>query len=45
MMAAYGNEDYPQRAQECACDAYLTKPIDFTPHKEQIRAIADEAGA
>ena len=41
MMTAYGNETYRQRAHECHCDGYLTKPIDFNALKEQIRAFAD----
>lgn len=41
MMTAYGNEDYRQRAEECKCDGYLTKPIDFNALKERIRVFAD----
>lgn len=41
MMTAYGNETYRQRAEECECDGYLTKPIDFNVLKERIRTFAD----
>ena len=40
MMTAYGNETYRRRAQECQCDGYLTKPIDFRALKERIWAYA-----
>ncbi len=41
MMTAYGNEAYQQRARDCGCDGYLTKPIDFTALKARIRIHAD----
>ncbi len=42
MMTAYGNDDYRTRAEECHCDGYLTKPIDFRSLKEKIRSFAAE---
>ena len=42
MMTAYGNDNYRQRAQDCNCDGYLTKPIDFNDLKARIRAQATE---
>jgi CheY-like chemotaxis protein len=36
MMTAYGNENYRRRAEECECDGYLTKPIDFNALKDRI---------
>ena len=41
MMTAYGNDAYRELAQECECDGYLTKPIDFRALKEQIRTFAN----
>jgi DNA-binding response OmpR family regulator len=41
MMTAYGNEVYRERAEACACDGYLTKPIDFGALKDRIWAFAD----
>ena len=40
MMTAYGNDAYRRRAEECQCDGYLTKPIDFRALKERIWAYA-----
>ena len=40
MMTAYGSDDYRRRAEACACDGYLTKPIDFDALKERIHAFA-----
>ena len=42
MMTAYGNDTYRQRAQECECDGYLTKPIDFDALKARIRDFAEK---
>lgn len=44
MMTAYGSDDYRRRAQDCECDGYLTKPIDFTALKAQIQQMADRDG-
>ena len=41
MMTAYGNDAYQRRAEECQCDGYLTKPIDFKALKDRIWAYAD----
>ncbi len=41
MMTAYGNDSYRTRAEECQCDGYLTKPIDFKALKQRIWAFAD----
>jgi CheY-like chemotaxis protein len=41
MMTAYGNEVYRERAEACACDGYLTKPIDFGALKDRIWALAN----
>ncbi len=41
MMTAYGSDAYLQRAQECRCDGYLTKPLDFPALKERIRSFAN----
>ena len=40
MMTAYGNDAYRRRAEECQCDGYLTKPIDFKALKERNWAFA-----
>ena len=42
MMTAYGSDSYREKAKQCQCDGYLTKPIDFNELKEKIR---DFAGA
>ncbi len=41
MMTAYGNDAYRRRAEECQCDGYLTKPIDFKALKERIWAFGN----
>ncbi len=41
MMTAYGNDAYRRRAEECQCDGYLTKPIDFEALKDLIWAFAN----
>ena len=41
MMTAYGNDTYRRRAEECHCDGYLTKPIDFKALKERIWTFAN----
>jgi len=41
MMTAYGSEAYRKRAEECAADGYLTKPIDFKLLKDNIRTFAE----
>jgi CheY-like chemotaxis protein len=37
MMTAYGSDSYREKAKQCQCDGYLTKPIDFNELKEKIR--------
>ncbi|MDZ4701803.1 MAG: response regulator [Rhodothermales bacterium] len=39
MMTAYGSDSYREKAEECNCDGYLTKPIDFGALKERIKAM------
>jgi CheY-like chemotaxis protein len=41
MMTAYGNESYRQQAEDCHCDGYLTKPIDFSYLKRRIKSFID----
>ena len=41
MMTAYESKDYRERAEACACDGYLTKPIDFDALKERIQGFAN----
>ena len=41
MMTAYDTDGYRRRAEECQCDGYLTKPIDFRALKERIWAYVD----
>lgn len=43
MMTAYGSDAYREKAQQCNCDGYLTKPIDFGELKEKIREYASPA--
>jgi len=38
-MTAYGSDSYREKAEECNCDGYLTKPIDFGALKERIKAM------
>ena len=45
MMTAYESDAYRTRAEECACDGYLTKPIDFGALKERIRTLGEADGA
>ncbi len=40
MMTAYSNETYRHKAEDCGCDGYLTKPIDFTALKARIQDLA-----
>jgi len=40
MMTAYSNHEYRQRAKECECDGYLTKPIDFDVLMQRTRDFA-----
>jgi len=40
MMTAYENNLHRERAAECGCDGYLTKPLDFGALKARIRNIA-----
>ena len=42
MMTAYDTDGYRRRAEECQCDGYLTKPIDFRALKERIWAYIPE---
>ncbi len=37
MMTAYGSDSYREKAKQCECDGYLTKPIDFEALKDKIR--------
>ena len=41
MMTAYGSDTYRQKAEECQCDGYLTKPIDFGALKERIKSFME----
>lgn len=45
MMTAYSDHEYRQRAKECECDGYLTKPIDFDVLKKHIRDFAERDSA
>lgn len=40
MMTAYSSDSYRKRADQCGCDGYLTKPIDFSELKRQIQSFA-----
>jgi two-component system, response regulator, stage 0 sporulation protein F len=42
MMTAYGSDTYRQKAEECHCDGYLTKPIDFAALKRRIQSFIDD---
>ena len=41
MMTAYGSDTYRQKAENCSCDGYLTKPIDFADLKARIQDFAE----